>query len=285
MENKEQIRRSLMDVVETGTPTLSAFAAWLLDHLNDVAFHSIRGLATLAEVNPNTVTRLARELGFDGYDAMRQRLQQSLQTRTESYGDRAAALRNRTGSDIWQETLTTSWSNVETLFTPESLGVLERCVDPLLGARRVYSLGVRSCFGVAHYFSYVGGMVFDNFVQVASMPGALLDQVSSANEQDIVVAITYEHYSAEVVRACQVAQEAGARVIALTDSYQSPVAKRAWEVLRLPMAGPQLMPSLNTAFVAVEMLLSAMTAKTPQAEERVAAFETRITRHGGYAQS
>ena len=76
MENKEQIRRSLMDVVETGTPTLSAFAAWLLDHLNDVAFHSIRGLATLAEVNPNTVTRLARELGFDGYDAMRQRLQQ-----------------------------------------------------------------------------------------------------------------------------------------------------------------------------------------------------------------
>lgn len=282
LEKHKEIQTGLMRVVENAPPTLSAFAGWVLDHLNDVAFQSIRGLAAQAEVNANTVTRLARELGYDGFDAFRSDVQTMIQSSAMLYSDRAKALSNKSGADIWQESLAASWSNVETLFTPEGLATLESCVDPLLAARRVYSVGVRSCFGVAHYFSYVGGMAFDNFEQVPSMPGAILDQVSNAHSDDIIVAITYAHYSSEVVRACQVAKETGARVLALTDSYQSPVTKGAWKVLKLPMAGPQLMPSLTTAFIAVEMLLAAMAARSPSSAKNVARFESLITEYGGY---
>lgn len=284
MGKQRQIRTSLMYVVENGTPTLSGFAAWTLDHLNDVAFQSIRGLAQQAGVNANTVTRLAREIGYDGYESFRQDVRELMQAAPPLYGDRAEALRNRTGQDIWSEALSTSWNNVETLFQSDGLATIEACVAPLLAARRVYSIGVRSCYGVAHYFSYVGAMAFDNFVQVPSMPGAIIDQMSSLTEDDIVIAITYEHYSAEVVRACQVAREAGAKVLALTDSYQSPIAVGAWKVLRLPMAGPQLMPSLTTAFITVELLLAAMTAKDARAAKRISGFESRIMEHGGYVQ-
>jgi len=282
MEKQKEIRKSLMGVVENAPPTLSAFAAWVLDHLDTVAFQSIRGLAAQADVNANTVTRLARELGYDGFDAFRSDVQSLLQRNALTYSDRAKALSNKSGADIWQESLASSWSNVETLFTPEGLATLDSCVEPLLAARRVYCVGVRSCFGIAHYFGYVGAMAFDNFEQVPSMPGAILDQVSKATPDDIVVAITYAHYSAEVVRACQVAKETGARVLALTDSYQSPIAKGAWKVLKLPMAGPQLMPSLTTAFIAVETLLAAMAARSPQSADNVARFEHLITEHGGY---
>ncbi|MDV7271651.1 MurR/RpiR family transcriptional regulator [Thioclava sp. A2] len=281
MDKIKEIRGALLDVVERGTPTLSAFAAWVLDHLNDVAFQSIRGLAGMAGVNANTVTRLARELGYDGYDAFRHDVQ-TLLTAPPRYSERARALNSKSGADIWSETLTANWSNVETLFTPEARAMLESCVEPLLGARRVYSVGVRSCFSVAHYFSYVGAMAFDNFVPVPSMPGAILDQVSASGPEDIIVAITYEHYSSEVVRACQVARETGARILALTDSYRSPIAKGAWKVIKLPMGGPQLMPSLTTAFITAELLLTAMTARSPASVAKVARFEETITSHGGY---
>ena len=282
MEKYKEIRQLLIGVVEDGTPTLSSFAAWILDHLNDVAFQSIRGLATMAEVNPNTVTRLARELGYDGYEAFRQDVRSLLNRPRSQYSDRAQALSQKTGSDIWQEALFSSWTNVETLFTREALATLDECVDPLLEAKKVYSLGVRSCFSIAHYFSYAGAMAFDNFVHVPAMPGAILDQISRATPDDIVVAITYEHYSSEVVRACQVARDAGARVLALTDSYQSPIAIGAWKVIRLPMSGPQLMPSLTTAFITCELLLSAMTARSESAAENVAKFESAISQYGGY---
>lgn len=284
MEKSKEIRSALKRVVQTGTPALSAYAAWVLDHLEEVAFSSIRGLAALAGVNANTVTRLASELGYDGHDAFRQDVQTLLKS-PQRYSDRARALNQKSGDDIWSESLSSNWNNVQTLFRPEAQAILESCVDPLLNARRVYVIGVRSCFSVAHYFSYAGSMAFENFCQVPSMPGAILDQISTSTPEDIMVAITYEHYSAEVVRACQVARETGVRVLALTDSYQSPVAKGAWKVIKLPMGGPQLMPSLTTAFIASEMLLTAMIARSPASIGKIASFEEKITGYGGYFQT
>lgn len=117
---------------------------------------------------------------------------------------------------------------------------------------------------------------------VPSGPGAILDQISGTGPEDIVVAITCEHYSAEVVRACQVARERGARVLALTDAPTSPIATGAWKVILLPMVGPQLIPSLTGAFLVVEMMLAAMAAKSDRAAERIAGFEKRVARIGGY---
>ena len=283
MENSKQIRSALIRVVQTGTPALSNFAAWMLDHLPEVAFSSIRGLATSAGVNANTVTRLASELGYDGYDAFRQDVQ-ALMKSPQNYSDRARALHNKSGDDIWSETLQANWMNMQTLFSPEAQATLESCIDPLLSARRVYTLGVRSCFSVAHYFSYAGSMAFDNFEQVPSMPGAILDQMATCNANDIVVAVSYEHYSSEVVRAVQIARENGARILALTDSYQSPISKDAWKIIRLPMIGPQLMPSLTTAFITAELLLTVMIARSPESSAKVENFENMITSHGGYVQ-
>ncbi|MGB3278716.1 MAG: SIS domain-containing protein, partial [Pseudorhodobacter sp.] len=116
-----------------------------------------------------------------------------------------------------------------------------------------------------------------------TMPGGIVDQMSQATPEDIVVGITYAHYSAEVVRACQIAQSCGARVLAMTDSHAAPIAVGAWKVLRLPMAGPHFMPSLNSAFFAAEMLLVGMAARSDTAAERLSAFEDRIQQFGGYA--
>lgn len=283
MKKEEKLRASLREMAQSGPPKLAHFALWLLDHLEQVAFASIRGLAQQAGVDANLVSRLARELGYDGFDAFRSDVQMIVQRRGGlSYGHRARALRDNDLPDLYAKLIAASRENIETVTSPDSLAQIDACVQPLLGARRVYTLGVRSCYSIAHYLSYVGGMAFDNFEQVPAVPGAILDQMSATTPDDIVIAITYEHYSAEVVRACQVAQECGARILALTDSYASPVAANAWRVIRLPMVGPQLMPSLNSAFLAVELILAAMTARSEGAADNVARYEERITRFGGY---
>lgn len=282
MKTEEIIRRDLSHVAASGTPKMRRFAAWLLDNLPSVAFASIRRLAHDAEVNPNSVIRMAHELGYDGYDAFRADIQRAMKKAPASYEGRALALRDRPDADLYAELSEASHHNAEIIFSDEGLDLLESCVEPILGARRVYSVGVRSCFSVAHYFSYVGGMAFGNFAPVPTLPGSTIDQVSQCGPEDIVLAVTYEHYSAEVLHACQIARDCGARVIALTDSYSSPIALDAWKVLRLPMAGPQLMPSLTAAFIAVEVLLAAMAARSATAAENVARSEARINRFGGY---
>lgn len=283
MKQSETLKPRLARMSAEGTPALRAFAPWVLDHLPRVAFGSIRSLAQDAGVNPNTVTRLARELGYPGFDAFRADVRELLQQGVPTYGDRARALRNRSGPDVFADVIDATQANIAHMFSAETLEMLESCLAPMLEARRIYAIGARSCYSIAHYLCYVGGMAFENFAEAPSQPGSIVDQLSRATPEDIVVAITFEHYSPEVVRACEIAHVRGARVLALTDSHSAPVAIGAWKVLRLPMAGPQFMPSLTSAFLAVELLLVGMAARSEGAADNVANFETRIREFGGYA--
>lgn len=282
MATEDTLQERLAQVAREGAPKLASFAHWLIENLPLVAFSSVRSLAKEAETNPNTVTRLAQALGYDGFDALRADVRAAVSPAASRYGDRAQALRNRTDTEIWNEALQTTQQNIEHFFTPNSLKKLEACVDPLLTARQVHAIGVRSCLSIAHYFSYTGSMAFNNFAEFPSMPGSIMDHMSLTSDEDIVVAITYEHYSVEVVRACQVARARGARILAITDSYTAPIAEGAWQVLKIPMAGPQLMPSLSTAFAAVEFLLTAMAARSSTAAGNITNYEDRIREYGGY---
>ena len=53
------------------SPQLRLAGRYVLDHPNEVAVLSMRALAANAQVNPPTMMRLARRLGFDGYEDFR----------------------------------------------------------------------------------------------------------------------------------------------------------------------------------------------------------------------
>ena len=283
MKTEEEIRAALIGLAQSGPPKLAGFARWLLDHLHQVAFQSTRALAQMAGVDANIVNRLTREIGYDGYDTFRSNMQENVQSSGRSYESRARALRNRPDEAVYAEVVAASRENMDRVTSAQVLTQIDACIAPLLSARRVYSVGVRSCYSIAHYLAYVGGMAFSNFMPVPAVPGEILDQISASTPEDIVIAIAYDHYSPEVVRAVQVAAARGARVLALTDSHASPIATDAWKVIHLPMAGPQLMPSLNSAFLAVELILAAMAARSSEAAENVANYEDRLSRFGGYS--
>ncbi|MDJ0932655.1 MurR/RpiR family transcriptional regulator [Breoghania sp.] len=168
------------------------------------------------------------------------------------------------------------------VFSPEMHELLAICAEELTAARRVYCIGVHSCFSLAHYFTYVGAMAFANIIHSPDEPGGIMDLLSQAGPEDVVIAITYAHYSWEVVRGVSIARECGARVIALTDSMVSPITRGTWKVVPLPMEGPHFVPSLAPAFAIIELLLAEMVLRAPEVEQRVQDFEERIKRFGGY---
>ncbi len=278
----DELTTKLHEVANTASPQVAAVAQWALDHQNDLPFKSIRAVASAAGSNTNTVVRFAKTLGFDRYESFRQALQQSISTTPIAYAQRAQVLGRTAHDDVYHQLQSSAQANLDAVFNPHLIRTLESCAEPLLQARRVYSVGVRSCYSVAHYFAYVGSVAFENVMHSPAQPGGILDEISQCTEDDILVAISYEHYSTEVIRACKMACASNARIIALTDKPSSPIAECAWKVVTLPMTGPQYMPSLSAAFLVIDTLLAQMLALKPQAAERVQAFEERIRTFGGY---
>lgn len=280
-----QIRQQLAEIALTAPPALQQLALWLQDNLPLVAFSSVRQLADAAGASPNTVMRLAQALGFGGYGELRESLRLDLRSTTDIYAERTRGLRQHPGAALWDLAARADLDNIAALYQPQAVEVLDRCAAQLLAARCIHTVGARSCFGIAHHFAYLGGIAFGNFSPPPSLPGMLVDQMATAAADDVVVAIAYEHYSSEVVLACDIARDRGVPFIALTDRPSSPIARGAAEALFLPMDGPHIMPSLTAALSALEALLAVMASRSPEAARRVAEHERRVRDFGGYIPS
>lgn len=286
IETIDDFRRMLDHAARTSSPQIAALARWLSSCPDEVAFRSVRQLAMAADANPNTVVRLSAALGYEGYGALQTAIRELLRPET-GYAQRAAALNARGSGKGWpaSEMTAAAQVNLQALDTPAALSQIEDSVTALLAARHVHCIGVRSCYSVAHYLSYAGAMALPNFQPTPSQPGLLADALSACTPEDVVIAISYAHYSCEVVRGVQIARDCGARIIALTDNFASPIAQGAWQVFRLTTEGPQLLPSLLPAFHFCEILLAELAARTPDTESRIRAFEKRMLHVGGYVRA
>ena len=281
--NLDTLRKALAEQVRSASPKVARLAEWALDHPQEMAFHSVRALAKRADVNANTVFRLAVALGFSGYDPCRKAFQEALRDRGGMYSSRAAQLRSEaTLGGLTERIRESAHSNVDALFDSENVTRLDTAVEMLIEARRIYAVGVRSCFSLAHYLAYSGRMAFESFAPPLNEPGGIADAVTEAGPEDVVIPITFSLYSAEVVRAHETALARGAQVIAITDSYASPLARGADIVFCLPMAGPQTLPSQGAAFALAEVLVGQMIARSDSAEKRIADYEARLLEFGAY---
>ncbi|WP_068111945.1 MurR/RpiR family transcriptional regulator [Tropicimonas marinistellae] len=281
-ETLDRLRQRLGTVASDASPQVAALARWAMDHPQELAFHSVRGLANRATVNANTVVRLAQALGFKGFEQCRAVFQAALRDSVPSYGRRAANLRTNGADNLTTRIRDSAVANTQALYSDDMIARMDRAVTLLLAARAIHCIGVRSCFPVAQYLTYTGRMAFETFVPPQADPGGVLDSIVDCGPQDVVILVTYSHYSSEVLRAHAVALRTRARLIALTDSHAAPVAKGAEITFCLPMDGPQPLPSLGMYFLLAETLVAEMTARSDGASDRIAQRESRRLAGGAY---
>ncbi|GAB6054062.1 hypothetical protein JCM17960_28820 [Magnetospira thiophila] len=121
------------------------------------------------------------------------------------------------------------------------LETLNQCAKQLQQARRIYVAGVRSCYPVAYYFHYACRMFLDNVTLLDGQGGTFADELRRIAPEDVLLTISFQPYSRQVVRAVDYAVEHGAGIIALTDSPLSPL-------LRSDKLTPLILPAVPPSF-------------------------------------
>jgi len=278
----DDLSRDLAALAREGSPAIASLAQWVLERPQEIAFNSVRGLAELANVNVNTAYRLSITLGFSGYDECRREFQSALRLSKGLYGRRAEQLAGLSGNTLIDGLRSAAHANLDDALSGENVEKIRDASKRLLTARRVYCIGVRSCFSLAHYLAYTGGMAFRSFERPLVETGSIADTLAYADPGDIAILITFSLYSAEVVRAHEAALSKGVDVIAITDSYASPIARKSKIVFCLPMAGPQPLPSHGAGFALAEAIIAEMIAQSANAPDRIARFEDQMVRLGNY---
>lgn len=207
-------------------------ASYLLEHYDKAAYLTASRLGAVVGVSESTVVRFAIELGFDGYPAFQQALQEINRNRLTSV-QRVEVTNNRIGeSNVLDKVLMADAEKLRQTMEEIDHISFDTAIDRIVSAKRIYIIGVRSSSTLAGFLNYNFRMIFDNvrFVQTTS-GSEMFEQIMQIDRDDVMIAISFPRYSKRIINAVEYAKTKGANVVALTDSHSSPIAEYADQLL------------------------------------------------------
>jgi len=254
----------------------------------DATTRSMRELASVAGADPASFTRLAKALGYSGWDELRSALTEARRPAQSSpFSIRARGRRQGPNSDVIL---------ISDKLEAEAAGLGRISPDAVAGAartlhaaRRIWIAGFRSCRSVAQLLSYELRLFRSEDVQLVggSAPEDL--DFGAFRAGHAVVVIGFAPYSIASVLSARAAHRANASLIAIADSVSAPMAEGAEHLLLYEAASsPGFFPSLTGAIAvaqslaAVAFALGGMGAKKrlEETEARLTAMSQYVTEKG-----
>ncbi|MFN3945782.1 MAG: MurR/RpiR family transcriptional regulator [Allosphingosinicella sp.] len=282
------LKERLLQAYDRLSTQLQRAARFVLDRPQDVALLSMREQARQAGVTPATMTRLAKQLDLDGYEAIRAMYAQAVRRGKldfSSRADRQLIDQKLKGDQALASEMATGIANqVAALGSAGGLESLATAAETVSSARRVYCLGMRSSFPAIWYLHYVLSLVRDGVVLLDGMAGVGIDSLRNAASDDVLVVASVSPYTRATVEAVDYAAARGVRVVAITDSEVSPVADSAQHMIRITTDSPSFFHSMGPTFAAAEILASIVAgrgganalATLEQAEAQLDALEVHL---------
>ncbi|MEM9270115.1 MAG: MurR/RpiR family transcriptional regulator, partial [Pseudomonadota bacterium] len=255
-----QVLNRLVSELDALTPEARKAATYVLENPRDVGVSTVREIAQAAKVKPNTVVRMARQVGFEGYDDFREPFREAIREGSADFPDRVRWLQDmRRSGDLGQlyaDMAQSALRNVEQTFAQISAQDFQSAAEAIWAARNVYTLGVGVNTANAQNFTYLASTGMVQFHAIPKPGSVAIDDLAWADQRDVLIAITTKPYRSEVVEAVQIARSQGLTVLALSDSPASPIIRVADHPFLIATETPQFFPSSVSSLAVIETLLS-----------------------------
>lgn len=270
------MKRDILRVIEENMDGFSKgqrqIARYLLVHYDKAAYMTAAKLGAEVSVSESTVVRFVMELGYVGYPEFQKALQELIRTKLTA-PQRVEVTNHLIGEgDVLDKVLQANIDNIRHTVDGISRAAFRDAVDAIVRARNIYIMGVRSSAMLADFLAYSLQMIFDNVHLVESGGGNdMFRQMIAMGEGDVLIAISFPRYSKRVIKAVEFARNAGADVVALTDSPESPIAPAAAQLL----IAQSDMASYVDSLVAPLSIINAIIVAVSRARED--AVKSRLT--------
>lgn len=216
-------------------------------------------LAAAAGVSTPTVLRLAGKLSFASYAEFQQALKAEVSARMSSplemHSGRSALPRD--GALSRAERMLCR--GIRDSFARLPQGEFEHAVRLLADTRlRTTLIGGRFSSLLAEYLAAHLRILRPNVLIAPTVSGDRMTSLLDIGPRDVVGAFDYRRYQRDTIRLAVTAKQQGAKVIAFTDPYLSPLAAHADVILTSSVSSPSPFDALTPAVALVEALIAAL---------------------------
>ena len=231
----DQLLKRISEEYEALSKQLKVIARHVEQHRDHLGLEGIQDVAAQCDVQPSAVVRFAKHFGFSGFTEMQRIFRDGLARQIAPSRNYKARIREVIESgagalssvEIAHEFLAGSVAGMQELENGLHGPSFKKAVDLLAEADTVWIAGSRRSFPVAVYLDYALQHTDKRIGLVSALGSMHSGQMRSVRKGDVMIAISFAPYAEETVDVAQQAVTRGARLIAITDSRMSPLARDA----------------------------------------------------------
>ena len=215
----------VFDKIKKSYPCMSKghkrIADYILENYDKASLMTALKLGQSVGVSESTVVRFAMELSYNGYPELQQAINEAMRIKLTSVQRIEVANMRMENKDILEEVLNSDIERIRKTLEQSSKDRFYNAVETISKAETVYIIGSRSAEPLAQFLSY--------YMSLMRTTGTseLLQQLIYINKNDAVIGISFPRYSVQTLNALKYASNAGASIVAITDSEVSPIAELA----------------------------------------------------------
>ena len=283
----EELRAAILARYDGLSKRLQQIARYILDEPNSVALETLAVLSERSGVQPSAIVRFAKSFGFDGATQMQRLFRDGLLSANTplGYSERVREFnQNVEGkavgdpSQVLGEFVEGNVLALQHLSDAIDRQALNEAVDLIAQADTVYVAGFRRSFPVAAYLAYSLHQVDKKTVFIDSMGGMTRQQIHGITRNDLLLVVSYHPYAEEAVHLIEAAVDQQCRILSISDSPVSPVAKPATRVLQIREAEVRKFRSLSASMCLAQALVISYALATATETRNPSTLDARSKR-------
>ena len=248
------------------TQAQKRIAEAIVDNPEFVAFATVDKLSARLGIASSTIVRFAYRLGLDGYPELQERVRVLVRSRlrgADNEGDDSSIA--HLGDSTAAASLRHDLDNLRNTITELNAETLDRAIDVIAGARRVFFTGGLASGPLAEYTAHTFNRLRGG-AQVLGL-GDTAAEILGMTPEDALVVFSFPPYASQTLQILDAARKRGVVVVGITDSPISPLGKVDVTLTsRVSGVGPQ--NSLVAPLGIINVLLNGVAARSPGSADR-----------------
>jgi DNA-binding MurR/RpiR family transcriptional regulator len=257
-------------------------AQYVVDHLDEVAFHTAEELARRASTSSSTVVRFSQALGFEGFPELQEAAREEYRhvhrrfSTTPSPGLESATPLFSLDQSPFEQVVAADHVNLEETARKVSRSDVEAAIEAVAGAERILIAGTDQMAFFASYLRHLL-MLLDVRAEIAASPSQeALSRLGRIDEGTLVIGLSAGRPHPLVVRAMKIARHRHARTLAIVDATLSEVAKLSERTLYYSSNSPAFVRSHAGLLSLLQALAYGVYSRDQaQYDDRVRAFKLK----------
>lgn len=244
-------------------------AEFILDNFAEACFITSTEIARRLQVSDSSVIRFTRTLGYTGFMDFQRSIRKTYTERINSVSDNITIPSERLKlsigkldqSDIMESYFSNVLQNLKSCVNQNDSLSFERAAGLITGSKRKFIVTSRANSCVGDMLLLLLKHLLPDVYETSHPALNVIDHLCDITENDCIVAVSFPRYSEMDLLAAQMAYEAGAKIVLITDKASSPLAKYATQLLTVSVDSNTFFNSYVAVLFTIELLCSFISKK------------------------